>query len=162
MSALRRAVASSDSNASAFHAVPLVEYTQVATIGQKVAATFMGALGLICLILAGSGLYSVMCYAVSQRIPEIGIRMAMGATPLDVTRMVVRQGMAIALAGLLLGGAAAFAVTRLVSNMLVGVDAIDPTSFALAGFFLSTVALLSSWLPALRAIRTDPILSLRR
>jgi putative ABC transport system permease protein len=159
---LRRAVAASDPAASAFHAAPLAEYTQVATFGRKVAATFMAALGLMCLVLAGSGLYSVMAYAVSQRIPEIGIRMAMGATPMDVIRMDQRQGMAIAAQGMPVGAAAALASTRLASSMLVGVQAADPMSVAAAGLFLAAVALFSTWLPAVRATRTDPMAALRR
>ena len=116
---LRRAVTETDPNASAFHAVPLAEYTEVATFGQKVAASLMGALGLMCLLLAAMGLYSVMSYTVSQRIPEIGIRMAMGARPWNVIAMVVGQGMALTLAGMAVGAAAAFAVTRLVAEHAV-------------------------------------------
>src|ERR1039457_2417292 len=159
---LRRAVAETDPNAAAFHAVPLAEYTQVATFGQKVAANLMGALGLLCLLLAAMGLYSVMSYTVSQRIPEIGIRMAMGARPGNVIAMVVRQGMALAVAGMAVGGVAALATTRLVASMLFRVDAADPASFVLAGLFLSAVALGATWLPAFRATRIDPMQSLRR
>ncbi|MBZ5624829.1 MAG: ABC transporter permease, partial [Acidobacteriia bacterium] len=159
---LRRAVTETDPNAAAFHAVPLAEYTEVATLGQKVAANLMGALGLVCLLLAAMGLYSVMSYTVSQRIPEIGIRMAMGARPLNVIAMVVGQGMTLALVGLAVGTVAAFAVTRLVSSMLFRVGAADPASFVLAGLFLSAVALLATWLPAFRATRIDPMLSLRK
>jgi predicted permease len=159
---LRRAVTETDANASAFHVVPLAEYTQVATIGQKVAANLMGALGLMCLLLAGLGLYSVMSYTVSQRIPEIGIRMAMGARPRNVIGMVVRQGMTLALAGIALGSVAALTVTRLVASMLIGVDAADPATFVGAGLFLSAVTLLATWLPAFRATRIDPLLALRK
>src|ERR1035438_4766259 len=159
---LRRAVNEIDSNAAGFHAVPLAEYTEVATFGQKVAANLMGALGLMCLLLAAMGLYSVMSYTVSQRIPEIGIRMAMGARPGNVIAMVVRQGMALALAGIAVGTLAAFAATRLVANVLFRVDAADPASFVLAALFLSAVALGATWLPAFRATRIDPMQSLRR
>jgi ABC-type antimicrobial peptide transport system permease subunit len=159
---LRRAVAETDPNAAAFHAVPLAEYTEVATFGQKVAANLMGVLGLMCLLLAAMGLYSVMSYTVSQRIPEIGIRMAMGARPRNVIAMVVGQGMALALAGMAVGTVAAFATTRLVAGMLFRVDASDPATFVLAGLFLSAVALLAAWLPAFRATRIEPMSALRR
>ena len=159
---LRRAVTETDPNAAAFHAVPLAEYTEVATFGQKVAANLMGALGLMCLLLAAMGLYSVMSYTVSQRIPEIGIRMAMGARPRNVIGMVVGQGMALAAAGMAVGTVAAFATTRLVASMLFRVDAADPTTFVLAGLFLGAVALLATWLPAFRATRIDPMSALRR
>jgi predicted permease len=159
---LRRAVTETDANASAFHAVPLFEYTQVATFGQKVAANLMAALGVLCLLLAATGLYSVMSYTVSQRIPEIGIRMAMGAQPQHVIGMIVGQGMALALSGIAMGGLAAFAVTRLVAGMLFRVDAADPATFVLATVFLLVVALLATWLPAWRATRIDPVSALRR
>jgi predicted permease len=158
----RRAVTETDRNASALHMVTLTEYTQVATFGQKVAATLMGGLGLMCLILAGSGLYSVMSYSVSQRAPEIGIRMAMGATPAHVIGMVVGQGMVIAAAGVVAGTAAAFAATRFISSMLCGVDASDPATFLMSAAFLAAVTLFATWLPAFRATRLDPISSLRR
>lgn len=157
----RRAVTETGPNASAVHAVPFAEYTEVVTFGQKVAATLIGGLALLCLLLAGSGLYSVMSYMVSQRTSEIGIRMAMGATPGDVVGMIVKQGLWIALAGIALGTAAALASLRLVASYLFGVSRADPASFAAAGFFLLTVTLLATGLPALRAIRTDPTLALR-
>jgi ABC-type antimicrobial peptide transport system permease subunit len=116
----------------------------------------------MCLPLAAMGLYSVMSYTVSQRIPEIGIRMAMGARPRNVIAMVVGQGMALALAGMAVGTVAAFATTRLVASMLFRVDAADPATFVLAGLFLSAVTLLATWLPAFRATRIDPMSALRR
>src|SRR5260370_5844288 len=93
----------------------------------------MGALGLMGLLLGAMGLYSVMAYTVSQRIPEIGIRMAMGARPWNVIAMVVGQGMALTVVGMTMGTVAAFAATRLVASMLFRVDAADPTTFVLAG-----------------------------
>jgi predicted permease len=159
---LRRAVAETDPNAAAFHAVPLAEYTEVATFGQKVAANLMGALGLLCLLLAAMGLYSVMSYTVSQRVAEIGIRMAMGARPRNVIAMVVGQGMALALTGMAVGTVAAFATTRLVASMLFRVDAADPATFVMAGVFLGAVTLVATWVPAFRATRIDPMSALRR
>jgi ABC-type antimicrobial peptide transport system permease subunit len=122
----------------------------------------MGTLGLLCLLLAASGLYSVMSYTVSQRIPEIGIRMAMGARPLNVIAMVVRQGMALAAAGIAAGTIAALAAARLVASMLFRVDVRDPATFLAAAVFLAAVALLGTWIPAFRATRTDPMQALRR
>jgi ABC-type antimicrobial peptide transport system permease subunit len=116
----------------------------------------------MCLLLAAMGLYSVMSYTVSQRIPEIGIRMAMGARPGNVIAMVVGQGMALAATGMAVGAVAAFATTRMVASMLFRVDAADPASFVLAGLFLSAVALVATWLPAFRATRIAPMTALRR
>jgi ABC-type antimicrobial peptide transport system permease subunit len=108
------------------------------------------------------GLYSVMSYTVSQRIPEIGIRMAMGARPWNVIAMVVGQGMSLALVGMAVGTVAALAVTRLVASLLFHVDATDPLTFVLATGFLGVVALVATWLPAFRATRIDPMPALRR
>lgn len=159
---LRRAVMETDSNASALHPVPLAEYIEVATFGQKVAATLTGALGLLCLLLAALGLYSVMSYAVSRRVPEIGIRIAIGAKPGDVISLVVREGMSLAIVGVVVGAVAALVATRLVRGMLFRIDAADPLTFVVAGLFLSAVALVATWVPAFRATRIDPMTALRR
>jgi predicted permease len=160
--AFRRAAAETDRAAAGIHIVPLEEYTQVASFGQKVAATLMGGLGLLCLFLAASGIYGVMSYTVSQRIGEIGIRMAMGASPARVVGMIVGQGMRVAGVGMATGIGAALVVTRVVRGMLVGVGSADPASFALAAVFLGGAALLSTALPAWRATRSDPMGALRR
>ncbi len=159
---LRRVVMATDSGASSFHAVALSEYTQISLFAQKVAASLMASLGAMCLFLAALGLYSVMSCAVSQRAQEIGVRMAMGARPGQVIGMLVRQGMVLAIAGLAAGIAAAFAVTRLVSGMLIHVGASDPATFLAAALFLAFVALAATWLPARRATRIDPMIALRQ
>jgi ABC-type antimicrobial peptide transport system permease subunit len=159
---LRRIVAATDSGASSFHAVALSEYTQISLFPQRVAATLMASLGVMCLFLAALGLYSVMSCSVNQRVQEIGVRLAMGARPADIIRMLVRQGMLLALTGLCLGLAAAFAVTRLVSSMLVDVAASDPATFLSAALFLALVALAAIGLPARRATRIDPMIALRQ
>jgi len=158
----RAAIQAVDPNASAVHVVSLAEYTEVSTFGQRVAATLLGALGLVCLILASTGLYSVMSYTVSQRLQEIGIRMAMGATRKDILAMVVTQGMSIASAGMVAGAVVTLGLASWISSMLFGISPADPASFGAALLFLTAVTLLSTGLPAWRATRTDPVSALRR
>ena len=110
---VRREVRSMDPNVDVFDAMPLTEHIGAALFPQKVAAALLGVLGIIALVLAAAGLYSVMAYSITQRVHEIGIRMALGAKPLDVLALVVRQGMTLAGAGLAAGAIAAFAMTRL-------------------------------------------------
>ncbi len=161
MAGLRREVVEINANAGAFDAMPLIEWMGVTLLPQKVAASLLAALGVIALVLAAVGLYSVMAYAVTQRTQEIGIRMALGAQPSDVLGAVLRQGIALTMAGLGIGIAAALAVTRLVANMLVHVSAFDPVTFGGAAVFLAAVALLASYLPARRATKVDPMVALR-
>jgi ABC-type antimicrobial peptide transport system permease subunit len=127
-----------------------------------VAASLMAALGAMCVFLAALGLFGVMSCAVNQRAQEIGVRMAMGASPGNVIAMVLRQGMLLVLAGLALGIVAAAAAAHLVSGMLIHVTATDPLTFAAAALFLVMVAVAAMWLPARRATHVDPMISLRQ
>ncbi len=113
------------------------------------------------LLLAAIGIYGLVAYSVEQRTQEIGIRMALGASRQDVRRMVVRQGMVLALIGVLLGAAAAIGLTRLMASLLYGVKAHDPVALVSAAAALASVALLATYVPAMRASRVDPIVSLR-
>jgi putative ABC transport system permease protein len=113
------------------------------------------------LLLAAIGIYGLMAYSVAQRTQEIGIRMALGAETGDVRRMVVFQGMALALIGVAIGIAGAFGLTRLIASFLFGVKAWDPAVFVIVPLLLSAVALLAVWFPARRATRIDPLNALR-
>ncbi len=107
------------------------------------------------------GIYAVISYMVSQRTREIGVRMALGADGRDVSRMVLRQGMILAGIGVVVGLVAAVGLTRLMSSLLYGVEATDPVTFGVVAALLVAVASVASYLPALRASRTDPLEALR-
>ena len=117
--------------------------------------------GLAALVLAAIGIYGLMAYSVTQRVQEIGIRMALGADRQAIRRMVVWQGMKLALAGVVIGVGAAFGLTRLIASSLYGVKSWDPTAFIIVPIVLTLVALIATWIPAVRASRLDPMKALR-
>jgi ABC-type antimicrobial peptide transport system permease subunit len=121
-------------------------------------AAIMGALGLV---LAIMGVYGIVSFAVSARTQEIGIRMALGAEARDILKLVARQGLMLVAAGLAVGLIAAWALTRAMASLLIGVSASDPLTYSTVAILLSTVALVACWIPARRALRVDPMVALR-
>jgi predicted permease len=158
---VRSQVRAMDGTLPVFDEKTLVTHSGVALFLDRLAVVFLSAFGLLALALAAIGLYGVLAYAVAQRTHEIGVRMALGAQASDVLKLVVKQGMVLALTGVALGLLAAFALTRLMASLLFGVRATDPLTFAVIALFLTAVALLACWIPARRATKVDPIVALR-
>ncbi|PYR89201.1 MAG: hypothetical protein DMF84_25295 [Acidobacteria bacterium] len=137
------------------------EIVSVSVSRQRFNMWVMSVFGGCALLLAAIGIYGLMAYSVEQRTQEIGIRLALGAQISQVKNMVIRQGMLLAIAGVVIGVAAAFALARLITAFLFGVTARDPIVFAGVPLLLALVALLAVWLPARRASQVDPIVALR-
>jgi predicted permease len=173
LSTLRTQARAIDPNVTVFDAAPLKEFIGASLYPQKVAASLMTVLGSIALLLAAVGLYSVMAYSVAQRTQEIGVRMALGANPVHVSWMVVRQGLGLATGGLVVGTALAIGMARAIESVsftnsgmgtsarLLGSGANHPLIYVGAAAFLSVVAVLASYLPARRAASVDPMQALR-
>jgi predicted permease len=164
VAALRQEVSRLDPAAGLFDTFPLKEMTEAALYSQRVAASLLAGLGLLSLLLAASGLYSVMAYAVTERTQDIGIRMALGANAGNVLRMMLGYGMRLMAAGLVVGTLAAIAAGRTIAaipGLLVNVSGLDPVTFLAGGGFLTLVALSACYLPARRATRVDPVNALR-
>ncbi|HYX21516.1 MAG TPA: ABC transporter permease, partial [Thermoanaerobaculia bacterium] len=160
-SGVRQAASRFDSSAAIYQFRPMEEVVAGSIARQRMAMILLSILSALALVLAAIGVYGVIAYLAAQRTREIGVRMALGATRGDVLRLVLGQGMRIALAGIGAGIVAALGLTRLLSKVIYGVGAMDPITFAGVTLLLVAVALLACYIPARRAMRVDPTTALR-
>jgi len=123
--------------------------------------TLIGVFALVAVLLSAIGVYGVMAYGVNERTREIGVRVALGADPGEVVRLVIRGALGMTLLGVVLGLAGGFMTSRLLGSLLFGVEATDLPTFLGAAVVILAVAGLASWLPARRAARVDPVVALR-
>jgi predicted permease len=158
---VRRQVYALDPAMAIYNEETMEEHVQTAYFLPRIGAMLFGVFGAIGIILATVGLYGVMSYAVSRRTREIGIRMAMGANPHSVERMVVRQGMILAFVATAIGWPAAWMLSKLASSFLYGIQPHDALTFAVVPVFLAAIAFVACWLPARRAASVDPVKALR-
>jgi predicted permease len=161
---VRNAIRTIDPNLPLYDARTLTEHMQVSVFAQKMAANLLGAMGVLALLLAAIGLYGVMAYAVSQRTQELGIRLALGASPGSLLGMIVGQGMKLTTIGLAIGLAlalGAFGSIGAVRALLPGISPLDPITFVSVPIVLGSIALFASWIPGRRAGKVDPLVALR-
>ena len=158
---LRAAIADQDPGLAVFGIEPLTETVSRSIAERRFTMLILGIFAAVALALAAIGIYGVLSYTVTQRTAELGIRMALGANPSSLLRLVVGGGLTLATAGVALGLAGAWALTRMLQSLLFGVGPTDPVVFGSVALGLLAVAALASYLPARRAIRIDPVTALR-
>jgi putative ABC transport system permease protein len=160
-SAARSKIADIDPNLALYNIKPMDRLITESIIGIAYVAAVMAILGFIALVLASVGIFGVMSYSVNERAHEIGVRLSLGAQPGDILRMVLRSGLILTMAGLLIGLPIALALAYALSSLLFGVKVADPVAFVGLPLLLATVATLACYLPARRAVHLDPIAALR-
>jgi ABC-type antimicrobial peptide transport system permease subunit len=144
-----------------FDVTTLKSTIQFASVSQRIAGTFVGAFGLLALALAAVGVYGVISYTTRQRTQELALRLALGAEPSRVFRLVLGQGLRLALIGISIGLVVSVLLTRFLKNQLVGVTSTDALTFSAVSVLLCLVALVACFVPGWRATRVDPMAALR-
>ena len=160
-SAASRTIWSVDKDLPVFGVTTMDAVLAASVAQRRFSVSLLGAFAGLALLMAAIGLYGVLAYSVSQRMHEMGLRMALGANARDLMRLVVGQGLRVVLAGVAIGLVASLAATRLLAGMLFGVSPLDPLTFAVVAGVLLVAALLASFIPARRATRVDPMVALR-
>jgi predicted permease len=159
--ALRHRLLEFNGSMVVYAAESLQESVMESVAGKRFTMVLLSIFAALALLLAGIGIYGVLSYLVGQRIPEIGIRMALGARQTDVLRMILRDGARMTLAGVGAGVAAALALTRLMASVLFGISPSDPPTFFAVAVVLCVIALFACYVPARRAMKVDPLVALR-
>jgi putative ABC transport system permease protein len=161
VAAVRSEVQAMDANAPVYAVRTAEEYLSRSVASTRFDMTLLAAFAAVALVLTAVGLYGVISFSVSQSTREIGIRVALGAQGRDALRLVIAEGMALVLTGVVLGLAAAYGLTRVMASLLFGVGATDPATFAGVALLLVAVAALACYVPARRATKVDPMVALR-
>jgi predicted permease len=161
VSSIRQQVKQIDPDQPIYSVRTMDEIKSESVSGERLNLTLLSLFAGIALVLAIVGIYGVMSYSVTQRTHEIGIRMAIGAQPSDVFKMIIGQGMLLAIGGVFCGLVGAFGLTRLMASMLFGIEPTDPLTFASIALLLTVVALVACYVPGRRATKVDPVVSLR-
>ena len=162
VAAIRREILALDKDQAVFNIATMEQWVADNIALRRFSMFLLGLFASLALILAAVGIYGVIAQSVSQRTHEIGIRMALGAQARDVLKLVVRQGMSLTVVGIVVGLAGAFALTRLLANLLFGVGTTDPSTFVWIPVLLAAVSFLACYIPARRAAKLDPIKALAR
>ncbi|HEU4933733.1 MAG TPA: FtsX-like permease family protein, partial [Pyrinomonadaceae bacterium] len=158
---VRGQIAALNKEQAVFNVRTMEQIVSQSVAPRRFSMLLLAVFAVVALALAVIGIYGMLSYAVAQRTREIGLRMTLGAQRTDVMRLVIVHGMKLAIAGVVLGLIASFALTRTMKNLLFGVSATDPMTFGLITLLLAVVALLACWIPARRATKVDPIIALR-
>jgi putative ABC transport system permease protein len=160
-SAVRGQIAALNKDQAVFNVSTMEQIVAQSVASRRFSMLLLTVFAVIALALASIGIYGMMSYAVAQRTREIGVRMALGAQSSNVLRLVIGQGMKLALVGVAFGLLSSLGLTQLMKNLLFGVSATDPLTFALIALLLTLVTLIACWIPARRATKVDPLVALR-
>lgn len=158
---MRQEIRNIDKDQPILNIEPMVDVMARFSVRRRFGVTLLSMFAGLALILAAIGVYGVVSNSVTQRSQEIAVRMALGARPSDLTRLLVKQSMLLVFIGLAIGLAASFALVHLIKTMLFGISATDPTAMASAAVLLLVIGLIASYFPVRRAVKQDPMRALR-